>query len=87
MQPIQDLLNRIRWDQEFSRGRFEVSYYDRVEKRMIRVPFQELQFEKNDHFAFELLDAYGEVHSIPLHRVHQVYINGELIWERPLQKG
>jgi len=86
MQPIQDLLNRIRWDQEFSQGKFEVSYYDRIAKRLIRVPFQELQFERDDHFAFELIDDYGEGHLIPLHRIYQVYKNGKLIWERPLPK-
>lgn len=87
MQPIPDLLNRIRWDREFSRGKFEVGYYDRVEKRMIRVPFQALRFAEDDHFAFELIDDCGDVQSIPLHRIHQVYKNGELIWNRPLQQG
>ena len=84
MIPIQDLLNRIRWDQEFAKGRFEIGYYDRVEKKIIRVPFHALHFEPGDHFAFEITDALGEVHSIPYHRVHQVYRDGKLIWDRPL---
>lgn len=84
MIPIQDLLNRIRWDQEFGKGRFEIGYYDRIEARIIRVPFHALQFEAGDHFAFEITDAFGEVHSIPYHRVHEVYRDGSLIWNRPL---
>ena len=48
--------------------------------------YEELQFERDDHFAFELIDDYGEGHSIPLHRIYQVYKNGKLIWERPLPK-
>jgi uncharacterized protein (UPF0248 family) len=71
MMPIQELLNRIRWDREFGAGHFEIGYYDRVEARIIRLPFDALQFEAGDHFAFEIVNASGEVHSIPYHRVHQ----------------
>lgn len=83
MIPIQDLLNRIRWDPEFGKSRFEIGYYDRVLKTIIRVPFNTLQFEPGDHFSFDLTDALGEVHSIPYHRVHEVYRDGHLIWNRP----
>jgi uncharacterized protein (UPF0248 family) len=31
MTPIQQLLNRILWDEEFGRGDFAVGIYDRVE--------------------------------------------------------
>ena len=82
MQPIQDLLNRIRWDPEFAKGRFELGYYDRVEDRIIRVGLQELHFDRDDHFAFTLVDQDGEFHSVPLHRVKEVYKDDELIWHR-----
>ena len=48
----------------------------------IRVPMREIFFEPGDHFAFDLYDHGGELHSIPLHRVKQVFRNGELIWHR-----
>jgi hypothetical protein len=39
MQPLQDLLHRIKWDLEFGRGEFALGYYDRVvhqEKSLVR---------------------------------------------------
>ena len=48
----------------------------------IRVPMREIFFEPSDHFAFDLYDHEGALHSIPLHRVKQVFRNGELIWHR-----
>jgi len=33
MIPIQELLNRIKWDKSFGAGRFEITYYDRVEEK------------------------------------------------------
>ncbi|MBA4147062.1 MAG: DUF504 domain-containing protein [Verrucomicrobia bacterium] len=44
MAPIHELLNRICWDEEFSRGDFELGYFDRVEGRIIVVPFREIVF-------------------------------------------
>ena len=61
MVPIQKLLNRIRWDRGFGRGDFEIGYYDRIEKRLIRAPFTQLRFDPEDHFAFEISDAWGEM--------------------------
>jgi len=82
MIPIQELLSRIRWDPEFARARFRIGYYDRLEDRTVYVDFRELFFEPGDHFAFELVDIDGIVHHIPLHRIREVYRNGELIWQR-----
>lgn len=85
MTPIHELLNRIRWDSEFGAAQFSVGYYDRVEKRIIVVPFSELGFSSEDHFDFTLIDAEGMVHTIPLHRIRQLFRNGELIWERTVE--
>jgi uncharacterized protein (UPF0248 family) len=82
MMPIHELLNRIRWDREFGHAEFEVGYYDRIAEEIIRVPMREVSFEPDDHFAFDLTDTAGELHSIPLHRIKQVFRNGELIWHR-----
>jgi hypothetical protein len=40
-----------------------------------------VHFDPDDHFSFQL-DAAGELLTIPLHRVSEVYRNGELIWHR-----
>ena len=82
MTPIHELLKRIRWDKEFGRGDFRIGYYDRVEERLIQVALQEIFFEPDDHFSFDLIDEEGVLHSIPLHRIKEVYKDGELIWHR-----
>ena len=82
MQPIQALLNRIRWDGEFGRGEFVIGYYDRLEQDIIKVPLKALHFSEDDHFGFQFIDSDGELHSVPLHRVKEVYKDGELIWHR-----
>lgn len=87
MVPIQELLNRIRWDKEFGKGFFEIGYCDRVERRIIRIPLQEIHFRKGNRFSFQLETFEGEVQSIPFHRVREVYKNGSRIWRRPCEKG
>ncbi len=82
MVPIRTLLDRIRWDPEFGRGEFAVGYYDRLEGRIVQVPFAFLDFDPQDHFTFRLTDAAGTERTIPLHRVCEVYRDGECIWRR-----
>ena len=79
---IRTLLSRIRWDREYGRGEFTVGYYDRLAERIILVPLVQVCFDPDDRFSFQLADAAGEPLSIPLHRVCEVYRNGELIWHR-----
>ena len=82
MIPIHELLSRIRWDRQFGEGDFVIGYYDRVEDAVIRVPMRELFFQPDNHFAFDLIDHDGVLHNIPLHRIREVYKNGDLIWHR-----
>ena len=82
MIPLHELLSRIRRDKEFGEGSFAIGYYDRVEDRLIRVPLAQLHFEPDDHFAFQVLDEEGEIHTVPLHRVKEVYKDEKLIWHR-----
>lgn len=82
MQPIQELLDRIRWDVEFAKGDFTIGYYDRMLDRIITVPFRELHFDPADRFFFQAVDEEGEIHSVPFHRVREVHKDGKLIWHR-----
>lgn len=82
MIPIHELLNRIRWDQDFGRGRFEIGYFDHPLGKVIRIPLQELQFEPGNSFSFDLHTPEGEVVTIPFHRIREVYRDGVLIWDR-----
>lgn len=87
MIPIQDLLNRIRWDPDFGRGEFEIGFYDRVLDRTVVVPLSDLDFPRDDRFAFELLDASGGRRRIPFHRIREVYRDGSRIWSRDSGTG
>ena len=83
MIPIHQLLSRIRWDPALAGGDFELGYYDRVEKRVLLVPFRSVDFPPNNPQVFRLVDAAGRIHRVPFHRVRKVYRNGECIWQRP----
>lgn len=85
MKPIQDIINRIRWDPEYGDARFEIGYYDRIEDRTILVPFSEIWFSEKDHYSFQLIDDEGVEHNIPFHRVRDVYRNGKRIWHRDVE--
>ena len=82
MQPIHELLNRIHWDPEFGRGYFEIGYFDRFEKKIIRVSFNEVTQMPDNKVSFDVFDEDGIAHGIPMHRVREVYKDGELIWKR-----
>ena len=82
MKPVKEILDRIRWDAEFARPRFEIGYYDRVLDRVLRVSFAQVWFDPQDRSRFQLLDAEGQVHSIPYHRVRDIYRDGLRIWHR-----
>jgi uncharacterized protein (UPF0248 family) len=84
MIPIHELLNRIRWDKEFSKGRFEIGYSDHLRDETVRVSFREMLFEEGNHFSFQVVSDEGDVLTIPFHRIREVYKDGSLIWQRNL---
>ncbi len=81
--PIHELLSRIRWDKEFSQGRFEIGFYDRREQTIQRVAFQEVIFPPGEGRVFQLRDESGQLRRIPFHRIREVSRNGKIIWQRP----
>jgi len=81
MIPIQDLLNRVRWDEVFGQARFDIAYYDRVQKKVIRVPVPRSLFGR-DSFFLDVIAPDGTGHSVPLHRVRAVWRDGVEIWRR-----
>jgi uncharacterized protein (UPF0248 family) len=82
MIPIQDLLNRIRWDEEFGRAQFQIGYYDRIAHDLVLKALADISFPKDSHSIFEWNDAEGVTHTVPLHRIKRVFRNGKLIWQR-----
>lgn len=81
METIRELLNRIRWDDAFGRGTFDVGIYDRVAEAVEFHALEELQLEKGNHFSFTLI-VDGEVLTVPFHRIREVRKNGQTIWKR-----
>lgn len=87
MQSIVDLLNRIRWDREFGKGKFVIGYDDHLLKHNVYIPFETLIFEEGNHFSFQLESEGKEPVTIPFHRVREVLRDGEIIWQRPEKKS
>lgn len=83
MIPIRELLNRIRWDREFGRGSFTIGYYDRVRKRIVKVPLTRIGFDPDAREWIEAVEEDGSAHAVPYHRIREVYRDGQLIWKRP----
>ncbi len=87
MIPIHELLYRIRWDQEFAKGNFQLGYYDRAEERIILVPLKQVTFPEDSPRSFQLVDPEGQVYRIPFHRVRAVYRDSQCIWHRGSAPG
>lgn len=82
MTPIHELLARIRWDAAFARSRFVIGYWDRMERKVMYADLREIAWDADNTAFFDLLDEEGVVHSIPFHRVREVWRDGALIWQR-----
>ncbi len=78
MLPIQHLLNKIKWDKREKPEQYTIFYFDRVFKKLIRVPYAKI---KKLEGAFMVL-GNEEESNIPLHRVKKVMKNNETVWER-----
>jgi uncharacterized protein (UPF0248 family) len=48
----------------------------------VHVPLIEVQEAGDSRFCFEVTDEEGITHSVPWHRVKEVWKNGVLIWKR-----
>ncbi len=87
MQPIHELLNRIRWDPSFAQARFALAYVDHIAHRDIVVPLASVTFDPATPGSFSVIDADGVARQIPLHRIRKVYRDEVLIWQRPKPGG
>jgi uncharacterized protein (UPF0248 family) len=87
MKPIHELLDRIRWDPEYGRAEFVIGYWDRIAARIERVPFRRTSFLPGEHFSFDVIADDGSVHSVPFHRVREVWRDGELVWQRTVPEA
>lgn len=82
MIPIHELLSRIRWDPAFAKSRFVIGYRDRLAGRVLHVDLRQIAWDADNPAFLELLDEDGVAHSIPFHRIREVWRDGSLIWQR-----
>lgn len=86
MQPLQQLLHRIKWDAIFGKGQFALGYYDRVAHKERVVPFASISMDAGNG-SISVHDEDGLVVHIPLHRVRTVYKDDVVIWQRAGHQG
>ena len=49
---------------------------------LVRVPLDQVNDAPHTGHAFEVVDEDGVAHTIPYHRVRQVWRDGDLVWSR-----
>jgi uncharacterized protein (UPF0248 family) len=81
VQTIKALLDRVRWDPRFGNADFELGYWDRYAREVVRIPFTSV-LNGGEACGLSLVDPEGYVRQVPLHRVRRVWRNGVLIWSR-----
>ena len=79
MQPIQELLNKIKRDPNEEPDAYVIFYQDRVSDKLIPVPYDDI-LEIRESFI-TIFDK-GHETPIPLHRIKKVEKKGEVVWER-----
>ena len=72
MQPIQNLLNKIKWDKRENPEEYSIFYYDRILKDLIEIPYEEI---KRVEGTFMVLGDEDES-NVPLQRVKNVTRDG-----------
>lgn len=78
MQPIQDLLNKIKWDKREAPEQYSIFYFDRILNKLIKIPYTKI---KKLEGSFMVLGNIDET-NIPLHRIRKVTKNNVVVWER-----
>jgi uncharacterized protein (UPF0248 family) len=79
MQPIIDLLNKIKWDKREHPEDYEIFYLDRISKRLIGIPYKSIKRIEGNFMA---VARNNEEVEIPLHRIKEVRKKGKVIWSR-----
>ncbi len=80
MQPIQDLLNKIKWDKRENPEQYSIFYHDHILNKLIQIPYNKIKRIEDN---FMVLDNEEES-NIPLHRIKKVEKNDAVVWERKL---
>jgi len=81
-QLIDELLNKIRWNEEYLSYKFEIGYMPKDVTRIELIDFSAMEFGEKDTEAFKLKveGRFGDW--IPFDSVVDVYKNGILLWHK-----
>ena len=77
MRPVQDIINKIKWDEKLQEEDFEIEYLDF--NNLVSMPYTSI---KKIEGLFMLVEKDGKEINIPLHRIRKVKEKGKVIWQR-----
>lgn len=72
---VKEFFDKIKWDKKEKKEKYEVSYFDRISKKEIKINYENIEQFDNNFF-------YIEESMIPIRRIRKIYKNGKLFWER-----
>lgn len=79
MQPIHELLNKIKWDKRENPEEYSIYHFDRISKTLIKINYIDIKrFEDN----FIIIERNNEEVNIPMHRIKKVTKKDFVVWER-----
>lgn len=74
-----DILHKIKWDKSEKPEETFVFYFDRIAKKLIKIPFTSIKdIGKN----FITVENDGEEIEIPIHRIEEIRRKEKLIWAK-----
>ena len=76
---IEQLINKIKWDDREDPADYALFYLDRITKKLVEIKYNDIN--RVDE-GFMVIVRGGEETNIPLHRIRKVTKKGNVIWER-----
>ena len=79
MLTIEDLINKIKWDDREDPADYSLFYLDRITKKLVEIQYKDILRVED---GFIVLEREGKETNIPLHRIRKVIKKGETVWQR-----
>jgi len=78
--PIQDFLNKLKWDKNEDPFTYTFFYIDRVANRLRELKYKDIAEVEGGFMTIVKEDSEAQ---IPLHRIRMVKKGADVVWERP----
>ncbi|MEM4230880.1 MAG: DUF504 domain-containing protein [Candidatus Pacearchaeota archaeon] len=78
MQPIKDLINKIKWDKREDPKDYSLVYIDLGKKK--EMAYTEIKRLEGN---FMIIEKDGKEVDIPLHRIREIRKKEKIVWKRP----